>query len=202
MKKSRVLTTSAFTLVELLVVIAIIALLASLALPAISKSKEKASIVKSAANMKQIGLALKMYANDNNESYPVSGTDTAVNAYNLLIDEGLVPKTIFQRPGSGTAASTNALTMANTELDYGYTSGLTDVSPAGAAVAFEKVTLTTGSKPYKGAPLAGTWNKAGVNVLYVDGSVQWRKSNAGKTDVQNMWRTSDDSVGTPKDTNQ
>ena len=60
----------AFTLIELLVVIAIIAILAAILFPVFAQARESARMISCLSNMRQLGLGLRMYSQDSDETYP------------------------------------------------------------------------------------------------------------------------------------
>jgi len=73
---------NAFTLIELLVVIAIIAILAAILFPVFAKVREKARQTSCSSNMKQLGLSIMQYIQDNDETFPSGQYQAAGNGGN------------------------------------------------------------------------------------------------------------------------
>ncbi len=96
----RKMALRAFTLLELLVVIAIIAILAGLLLPVLSAAKKRAAQATCINNLKQLGLGMQMYVQDNGDTFP----GIASRMY------GFIPKTGFT--GGRTRRFTRRLSKA------------------------------------------------------------------------------------------
>ena len=181
---------AAFTLIELLVVITIIGILAGIALPVFSQVQEKAQQTKSLASAKQIGLALKLFAGDNDGNFPYlkgdpSGAAAPAGApadanevFYCLFPTYCTAEKLFYTPKSAWCNKIapdevyNAIgkCLDGGENEYAYMQNLNDTSNAAYPLVFDG--LSTDNLTYSAdkAAKGGVWGGKKAVVIHVDTS--------------------------------
>ncbi len=189
--------SSAFTLIELLVVIAIIAILASIALPVFSSVQERGKQTKDLSNGKQIALALKQFALDNNGEFPnkiygsaggdygtstpLAAANTSNDALRWLLPTYLSSEDIFVVPGSkwspgddnklDAVYGTPTDTLKAGECGFSYVAALNDTSnPQFPLLADGFVAAGPPNYVANKAIKGGVWGGQRACVIFVDGS--------------------------------
>src|ERR1043166_4675930 len=107
-KSRRAARRAGFTLIELLVVIAIIAILAALLLPALSQAKQKAIRVVCTSNLRQWGVAVTVYGNDQGERFPKNATADGASGFAWLgktLNTNFFPQYLYPNRAGTTTSS-------------------------------------------------------------------------------------------------
>ncbi len=191
--------SAAFTLIELLVVITIIAILASIALPVFNGVTERANQTKDLSNAKQIGLAAKLFATDNNGDFPSKApaadytTATALasggvsnDAFWWLFPNYLQTEDIFTVAGSAwgkaadnkidiPGAATRTETLKQGENNFAYVSNLTDTANAAYPLIADGFSATIGTYAVNKSAQGGVWGGKKAVVIFCDASGQIMK---------------------------
>lgn len=110
----------AFTLIELLIVIAVIALLIAVVMPSLSLAKQKAKITTVNSDLRQIGICLEMYMEDNSGVHPPTRKDCNAGWADHQLPPELVDGGYLAPPDSTSGMSANIKDRYNPTVTYKY----------------------------------------------------------------------------------
>lgn len=119
----------AFTLIELLVVIAVVAILATIAYPVYTGVQERAKVTKDMNNLRQLGLGIQTYLNDNDQVLPASITWPGTTTAPVLYPKYVSSRKVFQSPFDPRPASESDTAPGTVPVSYSINTNMYAAAP-------------------------------------------------------------------------